>query len=119
MAKYTSLPTYMLTALAGAAIALGNMVEICGDDCAKTILALWFMASGAIGILAPERPWRWACTLGLSFVICGLSFHALRYGSLEDSQVLLTFLILWPLSTAVSLIGGYAGSCLRYVAKPE
>jgi hypothetical protein len=89
-----------------------------GDDTEKGTLLLWLVSCGALGLLQPRRPWRWALLVGPWVPAAHFALHALGRPDSLNPGGYTTILVLVPVALAVCLLGAYGGSLLRSAGRP-
>lgn len=97
----------MRKALPAIALALGALVTYVDtrpswDDTGVTAGFL-LLAAGLLGLLGPERPWRWGLALGLWIPLLAI-FRENDYSTM--------------VALAIAMAGAYAGALVRRWARP-
>ena len=83
------------------------------DDAPMVILALWILAGGALGIMGPFKPWRWAVVVALGVPAIHLIRHALGLPDNIHPNTYVSILLVGVVGLCAVLAGAYGGAFAR------
>jgi ABC-type multidrug transport system permease subunit len=99
---------YVLAALCGAG---AGCADVAINDLLFTALVV-VAACIVLGILRPQRPWRWVIAVGIFIPITELMAHLVLTVKPSRAQIYESFLAFFP-----GIAGAYGGAVLRNVMK--
>jgi hypothetical protein len=99
-------PFYILAALAGVA---AGWVDVAVNDLLLTAL-LVLAASIALGLMRPQRPWRWVVAVGVFVPLTEFAAYSVGAMKPTHAQIYGSFLASLP-----GIAGAYGGSFMRGV----
>jgi len=102
----TDAPFYVLAALAGV---VTGWVDITVNDLLLTAL-LVLAACIALGLMRPQRPWRWVVTVGVFVPLTEFAAYMAHTLKPTHAQIYGSFLAFLP-----GIAGAYGGSLMRGV----
>jgi hypothetical protein len=108
----------VVAAVLGLLVALADVWSPFGDDSAKSTILLWLVCSGVLGFARPERPWRWAFSMGPWLPLTHLVRHGFGVTGPVHPGTTSSFLLLLALSIAVCSGGAYTGAAARQIFGP-
>jgi hypothetical protein len=87
-----------------------DIAEPLGDDSAKLTIVLWLVFSGLMGLVWPERPWRWALAISPWLPLAYALARVVGIRTWFHPASGLSLLLLYVLSLALCLAGAWAGA---------
>jgi hypothetical protein len=102
----------------GILIAVIDRLAPFGDDSGPFTVLLWLVSSGGLGFAMPNRPWRWALTVGPWLPAMYLVLRTLGIHAPIHPETYPTCLILIPVSLVACGLGAYVGALLRRLVGP-